>query len=594
MAQKSFFWRLYLSYALIIFLCLTLLGGYTAWGLGAYMRSRFLADLHARSLLASAVFMPILVQQGPDAAQAKVRALGREIHMRITVIRADGTVLADSEEEPSRMDNHADRPEVKAALQGEVKGIERYSNTLKLDMLYMAVPVNGPEGARYVIRTAIPLGDVKARLRAMYVILCVGGLLALVLALGLGYVVVRRITRPLLEMEHQARRLAEGDLNTKFWSDRPDEIGRLAETMNYMVAQLDEKMRSLIQERNEREAILSSMIEGVIAVDATERILMVNQAAREILNLPAYTFAGKPVLEVVRNSALQRFLREVLESNAAREAEVELIFPTKRMIKLTGAPLLDESGHTLGCVAVLNDITRLRALERMRSEFVANVSHELKTPITTIKAYIETLRDEAIADRQKAVEFLDIVAKHADRLNAIVDDLLSLSRIESDAHAIALVPLDLRLVVARSLDSARGKATTKQITLIADEMVEPLPVMGNANLLEQALVNVLDNAIKFSPEKTSVKISAFKRENEVEIQVADQGIGIPEKDLPRIFERFYRVDKGRSRDLGGTGLGLAIVKHIVLAHKGTVTAQSTLGQGSVFTIRLPLAAALKS
>jgi two-component system phosphate regulon sensor histidine kinase PhoR len=307
-------------------------------------------------------------------------------------------------------------------------------------------------------------------------------------------------------------------------------------------------------------------------------------------------------VEAVRNTRLQALLRDVLTADTTLEGEAELLAPQKRVLKLTGAPLRDESGREIGCVAVLNDVTHLRALERMRSEFVANVSHELKTPITAVKGYIETLREGAIAEPANAAKFLDIIAQHADRLNAIVDDLLSLSRIESDAHSITLEPLDLRRVVAHSLGNYRGKAAAKKIGIQGPEAGDPLPILGNANLLEQAVGNILDNAIKFSPEGTNVRVSLAKGAGAVTLEVADQGIGISERDLPRIFERFYRADKGRSRELsagggpasggGGTGLGLAIVKHIILAHKGEVSARSTLGKGSVFTIRLPLAASV--
>jgi two-component system phosphate regulon sensor histidine kinase PhoR len=589
MRRKTIFWRLYLSYAVIILLCLALVGGYAGWEMGDYTMGRLRADLEARAQLAAAACAPV-PRGGAADLEAKVRGLGQSTGMRITIIAPDGRVLADSEEDPSQMDNHGDRPEVKAALRGEVGSIERHSNTVKIDMLYLGLPVHGAQHAGYIVRVAIPLTDVHARMRSIYGILGVGGLLAALLALGLGYLVVGRITRPLREMERQARRLAEGDLKVKFWSENPDEIGQLADTMNYMAAQLDEKIRSLIQERNERIAILSSMVEGVIAVDVNERLLMANQAARQILNIPDSGAEGRPILEVVRNIKLQTFLHDLLGSDGTKESEVEVLSPAKRALKLTGAPLCDEQGRQIGCVAVMNDISRLRALERMRSEFVANVSHELKTPITAVKGYIETLREGAVADAANAAKFLEIIARHTDRLNAIVDDLLSLSRIESDAGSIHLALLDLRGVVARVLDGYRSKAAQKKIEVLGPQPGEAVAVMGNANLLEQALGNVLDNAIKFSPEGAKVRMALSKTEKGAVLEVADEGIGIPAADLPHIFERFYRVDKGRSRDLGGTGLGLSIVKHILLAHNGEVVAQSVLGKGSTFALRIPFSA----
>ncbi len=582
MRRKNLLWRLYFSYGLILLACLALVGGYAGWELARHTRNRLRADLEGCARLAAAAYLPV---RGETASG--IRALGRAAHMRITFIAGDGRVVADSEEDASRMGNHGDRPEVKTALGGEVGFAERYSQTVKRDMLYVAVPAQGPDGDLYVARMAIPTEDVQARLRTVYVILGLGGATAAILALGLGYLVARRIMRPLREMERQARRAAGGDLKVEFTSKSPDEIGQLADAMNSLVRQLDEQIRSLVQQKNEREAILSSMVEGVIAVDADERLLMANQAAREMLNLPAEGGVGRPILEAVRNIKLQKLLREVLSADAAREAEVELS-PQKRVIKVTGAPLRGEAGREIGCMAVLNDITRMRALERVRSDFVANVSHELKTPITTVKGYIETLREGAVRDAEEVRNFLDIIARHADRLNAIVDDLLSLSRVESDAHSIVMGPLDLRHVVARSLDSVRGKAAVKKIRIVPPEMPEAMPVLGNANLLEQALGNILDNAVKFSPDNTTVTVLLSKKDGWGVLAVGDEGIGIQERDLPRIFERFYRVDKARSRELGGTGLGLAIVKHIVRAHGGEVAAKSVAGKGSVFTMRVPL------
>jgi two-component system phosphate regulon sensor histidine kinase PhoR len=364
-------------------------------------------------------------------------------------------------------------------------------------------------------------------------------------------------------------------------------MAALAESMNRMASELDEKIRNVTRQKNEREAILTSMV---------ERVISVNRAAAEMLDIDPGTAAGRAVYEVVRNADLQGFVAGVLSGSGPDERDLPLRGEVERHVQIHGAALRDTTTDRIGAVVVLNDVTRLRRLERVRQEFVANVSHELRTPVTSIKGFVETLRDGHMlagsTEPEKAERFLGIVARQAERLNAVIEDLLLLASVEKDAESGGPAMEDAALAgVLREVVEDVALLATKRGVDVEVECASDLVVRMNPLLTEQAVVNLVDNALKYSDTGNSVKIVARRAEDSVEIAVRDQGIGIEPDKLPRLFERFYRVDKARSRKLGGTGLGLAIVKHIAEAHGGHVTVQSAPGTGSTFTIHLPVCAA---
>jgi two-component system phosphate regulon sensor histidine kinase PhoR len=365
-----------------------------------------------------------------------------------------------------------------------------------------------------------------------------------------------------------------------------EEIGELAESLNEMAAHLDERIRTTLRQRNEQEAVLASMMEGVIAVDNNERVIWLNQAAARLLGI-IDDVRARDIHEVVRNTDLQRFIARVLNERQAIEGEIVLRDTSEHYMQAHGTILQDERGDGIGTLVVMNDMTHLRRLENVRREFVANVSHELRTPITSIKGFVETLLDGAMYDPNDARRFLEIIAKHAERLNAIIEDLLALSRIEQEAEKaeILLQPSRIDPVLRSAMQACEMKALAKDISITLN-CQDTLRANINAPLLEQAIINLIDNAIKYSESGESVDVRAEGRDGEVLISVQDHGCGIEKEHLPRLFERFYRVDKGRSRKLGGTGLGLAIVKHITQAHGGHITVDSTPGMGSSFTIHL--------
>ena len=355
-----------------------------------------------------------------------------------------------------------------------------------------------------------------------------------------------------------------------------------------MAAHLANRIKAVSDQRNELETVLSSMLEGVIAVDNEERIISINQAAAQLFETDFETFQYRSIQETIRNLPLQQFINKALSSTQPLQEDITLFKNQQRILDVKSSPLLDANKIHMGTLIVLNDVTHLRRLENMRSDFVANVSHEIKTPLTAIKGFVETLQHGKVEKPEETRRFLEIIQRHVDRLNSIIEDLLTLSKIEQEDEAGTLNLRNWKIadVFQAAIQICRAKAEEKDLII---------EVAGNKNaradfdptLIEQAVVNLLDNAVKYSNPGGSITLSAEINDSEILINVWDQGIGIAQKHLPRLFERFYRVDKSRSRQLGGTGLGLAIVKHIAQAHGGYVTVESTVGEGSTFTIHLP-------
>jgi len=362
----------------------------------------------------------------------------------------------------------------------------------------------------------------------------------------------------------------------------------LAKALNEMATQLQDRITTITKQRNELEAILSSMTEGVFAVDSQGCFASINKAAAQLLNIDPTSAQGRSVAEAIHSVELQQFVRDTLRSGEPGEADISFPGQTERLFHVCGAGLSDPRGERSGAVIVLSDVTRVDRLENLRRDFVANVSHELKTPITSIQGFVEALQEGGLADAEQARRYVDIIARHAHRLNAIIDDLLSLSRLEDGAErrAISFETVALKPILEAAVDLSRVKADARQIRieLICDKGVE---AKLNGPLLEQAVLNLVDNAIKYSEPGSVVEVFAGRLENENTISVRDSGCGISPRHLSRLFERFYVIDKSRSRTLGGTGLGLSIVKHIAQVHGGYVTVESTPGRGSTFTIHLP-------
>jgi two-component system, OmpR family, phosphate regulon sensor histidine kinase PhoR len=594
--RPRLFWRIYATYLLIVVICTAAVGFYAGRAVKGFYFEHTESDLQARAALVREEVAPLVGSDSPQQLESVVRSLGHASGTRITLISADqrgvahGQVLADSDADPATMENHSNRPEFFVATQGRPGRAVRPSATLKEDMMYVAIPATQDGRIAYVVRTAVPLTRVNTALAALYRDIGLAAVVVAVLAALIGYFVSRRISNQMRQIKDGAERLAAGDFSHKLFVPKTEEFASVAESLNQMAEELDDKLRTLTHERNEREAVLASMVEGVVAVDIEERVIAVNAAAARLLDTDPEAAEGKAIQEIVRNPDLQHIVAQTLDGHTPVEADIVMrVGAEDRNLQANGTLLRgDDDGRDAGAVVVLNDVTRLKRLEAVRRDFVANVSHELKTPVTSIKGFAETLEDGALDDPAAARRFVRIIAGQADRLNSIIEDLLALSTLEqsTDSPLLQLEQADLCDVVAVALEVCGPKAEAKSITL-RQECAGRLSTRVSPPLLEQAVVNLVDNAVKYSSEGGEVVISVAEDGDELVVSVSDQGQGVPREHLPRLFERFYRVDKARSRDMGGTGLGLAIVKHIAQIHGGRVSVDSVVGRGSTFRVHLP-------
>jgi two-component system, OmpR family, phosphate regulon sensor histidine kinase PhoR len=587
MRRQRLVWQLFPSYLLVTLLSLLALTWYVHTSWRQFYLEQTAADLKTRALLVEARLQGRLAPEKGAEIDRICKDLGRLTGTRLTVILPSGQVLGDSDAEPARMENHGDRPEIQEALQGRVGISARYSPTLGPMRMYVAVPMQEQDRIVAVVRASLPMTAIAQALRAMYFKTALGGLVIVLLLAALSLLISQRLSRPLQDLKRGALRFAGGDLSRRLPVPASDELGSLAEALNHMAEQLQDRIGALIRQGQLQEAVLSAMVEGVLAVDSQQRLITLNRAAAQLLGVDYLASQDLLIQEVVRDSQLQNFITRTIFARGPIDAEVAMR-QGQQIIQAHGTFLKDAQGADIGFLIVLHDVTHLRRLEMSRRDFVANVSHELKTPITSIKGFVETLLAGALQEPENARNFLGIVSRQTDRLNEIIDDLLSLSRIEQDAEQgrVFLTTGRLKAVLDSAIQICEAKAAAKEITVRLD-CPDQLRARINAPLLEQALVNLIDNAVKYSPAGSAVQVEALRDDAEVVVRVRDQGVGIEKSQLDRIFERFYRVDAGRSRKIGGTGLGLAIVKHIAQAHYGRVTVASTPGAGSLFSLHLP-------
>ncbi len=581
-------WHLIPSYLLII---LVSLGGVTWFALTSlqtFFIQRTAIDLETRARILVAQVADRLQPVDAVALGRICRRVGQDTDTRVTVIAADGTVMADSDEEPSRMENHSSRPEVLQALAGGVGRSERFSSTQGQRMMYVALPLlEGVDAPFAVLRVSIPLTAVESQVRTLFVDVLIGGFFSALLALALAFLVSRRISRPVEQLRSGAEKFSAGDLQHRLEVPGPAELAELARTLNQMAAQLQERIDAVISQRNEFETVLASMVEGVVAIDLQGRIMSFNAAFARMLAAPAGSVKGRDIHEIIRDRSFHQLLAEALAQNRLVQGDFVVRQPVERVFDTHCVPLAGFAEAPAGTLVVLHDVTRMRRLENVRQDFVANVSHEIRTPLTAIKGFVETLM-QAAEDPEERRRFLGIIQRHVNRLNDILEDLLALARLEQrgEKAAVTLETTPLRGVIETAAQLVQWKADARGVRLALDCAPE-ITVRVDATLLEQALINLIDNAVKYSPDNETVHVVAVQADDELQIRVRDHGPGIPQKYQPRIFERFFRVDKARSRKVGGTGLGLAIVKHISQVHGGRVTLESSSGRGSTFTIHLP-------
>jgi two-component system phosphate regulon sensor histidine kinase PhoR len=600
--RARLFWNLGLTYLALIAAAFLAINFYSSRALRQNYIDSTLQQLAALGELARAN-PPNL--QDPTELRAWTQWMARG-GARVTVIDANGRVLAESARDPEGMVNHSDRPEFRQALAKGAGHSVRLSATLSQEMIYAAVRIQPGNDAPGVIRMALPLAQIDASLSALHWRLLGASIIILIVGAAALFAFFRSFATRIDRLNQFSLRLAHGDFRPLPMETSKDELAELTSSLNEAAAWMDRTIHSLSGERNRSSAILRSMVEGVAVIDADEKLVFSNQAFSKILNLDSSTGEGRPLIEILRNSELLGLIRRALKGEEGLQSDVLMGTIQPTCFAVTAAPVKALESETKstsgaarpggeiekpsGAVVVLHDVTELRRLERVRQDFVANVSHEFKTPLTAIQGFAETLLSGAVDDPRNNRRFLRIIRDHATRLARLTDDLLKLARIEAGKLELHLLPVSALELVEACAETSLLKSNQKQIALEVDIPPNLPAVRGDASLLRDVLQNLVDNAVQYTPPSGQIRISAEARKREVVITVTDTGIGIPLSDQERIFERFYRVDAARSREAGGTGLGLSIAKHIVEAHGGRLWVQSEVGAGSKFSFSIPIAA----
>lgn len=576
--MSKFFVRTFISYVIIILMVLVLIFLFSQ----GTIRNFYTANLKTQLKQVGCALKPKAVElyeaadiEGMDRLAKEV---GQEVDIRITVITPDGTVIADSQNDPRQMENHGDRPEIIRALQGKAESASatRFSSTMGEQMLYLAMPVEKEGNARFVIRLSLYLSHIRGLIRDLRWKFTGLLLVLFFLALFIAWSFSRGISKPVREIAAATREFASGNFDVRIFLKKKDELADVAESFNHMVATQKNLFDKLSQNRTELEAIISSMKEGLIVIDPDGKITLCNESFEEIACKEK--MMGSPYWEVLRIPGFEEYVNKAFQSSESFYKEVE--FDNKAYLVSFNRM---KEGERL--VVIFRDISQFKQLEQMKKDFVVNLTHELKTPLTAVKGFVETLEEE---ENIQNTQYMEIIKRHTDRMNQIVSDLLVLSELEEKKRDVVFEPLDLGEIVNNSLKIYREKINEKGLELEIDIPGDLPGIRGERFKMEQMFINLVDNAVKYTDEgKISITAREVEAGKTVKIQVRNTGLIIPEKSIPRLFERFYVVDKSRSRKLGGTGLGLSIVKHVVLLHKGEISVESVEGEGTVFTIYLP-------
>jgi two-component system phosphate regulon sensor histidine kinase PhoR len=532
------------------------------------------------------ILAPALAVVPPGSLIDWARRSGEQSGARVTVIDRQGRVLADSQHDSSSMDNHAGRPEVREAISGRTGTAVRHSATLDVDLCYVASPVLLAGQTQAILRLAVPLRQVQITASEIRVLIFQASLIALVAALLLGYFLSRLLSARILRIQAYARELVNAEYSAKLATEPDDELGSVARSLRDMADQFRQMLRRLSDEASLRNAILSSMVEGVVAVDHDLRVTFCNASFLRAVNDGEPLSSNLPLRQAVKESPLGDLLERVIADKEPRRMRLTLATAESHVFEVQAAPIDEESAS--GAIAILHEITKVEQLERVRKDFVANISHDLRTPLASIQGYAETLLDTGSEDQANNRRFLEIIRANAVRLGDLAADLLTLSELETERSSPPEEAIPVREAAAYILARVEEEAAVREVCVTLDDGPDA-EILGPPLRFEHALINLVRNAIKFNRPGGEVHIETAIEGREVLLIVRDTGIGIPAADLPRIFERSYCVDKARSREFGGTGLGLAIVKHIVSAMRGTIAVESELGKGTTFTIRFPRA-----
>lgn len=570
--------------------------GFSVLSSGIFM-VQMVKETHLEALRASMLRELTIIQTTTEWVDLneKARQLMEVNDTRVTFIDADGMVLGDSEHDPGTMNNHLSRDEIRQASKEDVGYSIRYSETVKRDMLYAAIPVSEGDIRLGYVRIAMSLEAIDAITSRMWLLL-IAGLFAYFIIAGLiSFRIAHGLTKPLEKATEVAKQISKMNYKARVVVTGRDEVGQLSEAINMMADSMQLQMMRIRDGESRLKNVLDNMISGVMLIDKQGAIVLLNRTAEDILGFSAQELIGRQYDETHQQNELIRLIRECMNSNEHIRDDLIFYYPEERVLEANLLPMTVNDEHS-GIVIVLHDITAIRRLERMRSEFVSNVSHELRTPITAIKGFAETLLSGAMNDKETAMSFLQIIHDESNRLNRLIEDTLALSKIESKRVPMQFTPIDMELFIGNTVEMVRQVADKRKIE-VEHSFEGHVFIEADEDHLRQIMINLLSNAITYTPEGGRIKVivqpfslgNDSTTENEkVRIIVKDTGMGIPKKDIPRIFERFYRVDKARSRSSGGTGLGLSIVKHLVELHRGTVKVESTVSVGTSFIIELPM------
>jgi two-component system phosphate regulon sensor histidine kinase PhoR len=588
--QRKLFWKLALTFLALLLSVLLAVDFLAERALRKNYESDGFRQLQALSRIIR--LQPLVLSSVPPKTPEDIATLNNWVASaassgtRVSIITTEGRVLADSQTEPSTMENHLDRPEVRDALQkGEGRSI-RQSVSVNRPLLYYAVRENIVGDTPIIVRLALPMEDVDSQLGIFRTKLWLWSLLILFFAGTVSMLFSRGFTERIERLREFSGRVAEGDFRPLAPDGTGDTLEALGYSLNQTASRLDRTIRTLTEERNLSSAILGSMVEGVAVVNGAERLVFANPGFAAILGLDVPPVSGSSLLEVVRQTELIEAVRRVLAGEPRVEAEIATGTLRQHYFAATVASV--RAGETSGAVIVLHDITELRKLERIRRDFVANVSHEFRTPLTAIQGFTETLLAGAMDDPQNRLRFLGIILEHSRRLARLTEDLLKLSQMDADRLELEVRRVSVSVLVESCYETARHRAAEKELNLSLDLPSGMPDVSGDARRLQEVLQNLLDNANQYTLPGGKITLSVRRRAEEVIFTVSDTGIGIPQADQPRIFERFYRVDAARSREAGGTGLGLAIARHLIEVHGGRIWVESELGVGSKFHFSVPV------
>ncbi|NSW89838.1 MAG: HAMP domain-containing protein [Firmicutes bacterium] len=607
--------KIFSYYSILILICMSITGIFTFYLTRHFYKTEVEERMKSCALLIRHHLLEELhngeAVDFNEAAKFYSEVLNSEVSgqnkIRITFIDSEGRVLGDSEADYHTMENHLNRKEIQEAIHGSMGKDIRFSNTLNMDFLYIAFPV---KEIKTIVRLSVPLTQIQK----IYSIILNYEFLGLLASITLTLIVTLRfsssITDPIDELILKSGEISSGNYKVRAEIKSRDEIAQLAETFNNMASQLEKTVYDLKDRNLKMDTILNNMTDGIIAVDKNSTVVLINSVAYRLFNISfseEEVITGKKFVEIVRNTQVNKMLNETLKNRVVLSEEINMGYSGNKVYRITTVPVQAElkseqigendesfifgestfSEFSHGAVISVQDITNIKKLEQIRTEFVSNVTHELKTPLTSIRGFVETLRNGAVNDKEVADKFLEIIDIEAERLYTLINDILQLSEIESRKSDINIETFNIKHTIDECVEILKPEADRKGIVLQTENVDDKLLMNANKDRIKQMLINLVDNGIKYNITGGSVFISAYREEGCLIIRIKDTGIGIPEEHLPRIFERFYRVDKGRSRSMGGTGLGLSIVKHIVNLYNGDINVRSQIGQGTEFIVRFP-------